>query len=95
MKHTYKTGGYGENAIVKLEVIKETDKQITTIERGYDGKPHERRQAKRSEYINFFDTFEQAKAFLLAGCDCQIRKYQSMIDSAKARKQKYNELREG
>ena len=96
-KYTYRTGGCPD-VIQRLEVVKETEKQIVVLEHwtSYDGKTNvnESRNAKRSDYHNFFDTFEQAKAFLMAQCDAQMRSYQSSLDSVKARKAKYNELKE-
>jgi hypothetical protein len=93
-KYTYRTGGYPD-VIKRLEVVKETEKQVVVLVPDlWSGKPRTSRNAKRSDYHNFFDTFEQAKAFLMAQCDSQIRVYQSNIDSVKARKAKYNELRE-
>ena len=94
MKYTYRTGGY-PGGIKRMEVVKETDKQIVVLEYNLWSKTFiESRRAKRSDFYNFFDTFDQAKAFLMAGCDCQIRQYQSSLDSVKARKQVINNLQE-
>ena len=96
-KYTYRTGGYPD-VIKRLEVVKETEKQIVVLEHwtSFDGKTNvkESRNAKRSDYNNFFDTFEKAKAFLMAQCDSRISGYQSNMDSVKVRKAKYNELQE-
>ncbi len=93
-KYTYRTGGYPD-VIQRLEVVKETEKQIVVLDVDlWGGKPKERRHTKQSGYHNFFDTFEQAKAFLMERCDSKIRSYQSSLDSIKAQKAKYNELHE-
>ena len=100
-KYAYRTGGYGDNLIVRVEVVKETEKQITALIPydswtipGKEKKFREQREAKRSNYQNYFDTFTEAKAFLMSQCDGQIASYQSSLDSIKARKQKINNLQE-
>ena len=99
-KYTYRTGGYGDSLIVRVEVVKETEKQITILMPrhwampGEEKKFQEQREAKRSSYQNHFDTFADAKAFLLSVCDGKIASYQSSLDDAKAHKQKINNLQE-
>ena len=100
MNYTYRTGGYGDNLIERLEVVKETDKQVTIrrldewSSRGGATVYRESREAKRSNYQNHFGAFDEAKAFLMAQCDGRIRSYQSCLDTAKAQKQKINNLQE-
>jgi hypothetical protein len=99
-KYTYRTGGYGDNLIQRVEVVKETEKQITVLMPDYWSMPgkekkfREQREAKRSNHQSYFDTFADAKAFLMSVCDGQIASYQSSLDRVKAHKQKINNLQE-
>jgi hypothetical protein len=52
----YKTKGWGKGQIEMVEVDRETDSSVFID--GY-------RRAKRSSYDNFFDTWEDAHAYLL------------------------------
>lgn len=47
--------------IEEIEVIRETEKFVV-VPSGLKG---ERRDAKRSEYTNYFDTWQEAKDFLI------------------------------
>jgi hypothetical protein len=99
-KYTYRTGGYCDDFIKRYEVVKETEKQITILIPDYwtmpgaEKKFKERREAKRSSHQNHFDTFADAKAFLMSAYDGQIASYQSSLDGVKAKKQKINNLQE-
>jgi hypothetical protein len=50
--------------IKKREVVRETAKQLT-YKLVWCGKESEARESKKSEYQNWFDTFEAAREFLL------------------------------
>lgn len=60
----WKTGGYLKT-IEPVEVIRKTEKMIVIQEMRFNGTQRERRTAIRSSYDNYFDTFEEAKAFLI------------------------------
>lgn len=56
----FRTGGYGNKLIESVEVDRETESSV------FIGK---NRNAKRSSYHNYFDTWEDAKAFLLKNAE--------------------------
>ena len=70
--------------IRKLEIKKETDKFIVFE----DG----RRAAKKSDWCSYFNTFEEAKQWLIAYLDMRIQKYQSSLDQAKRKKQRVDNM---
>lgn len=90
-KYIYSAGGYPE--LQRMEFVKETEKFVTVKVKTWNGF-EERRFLKRSSTLNFFDTFEQAKAFLIAQLDTMLSAYQSSINSVMSKKEKYNELTE-
>ena len=52
--------------IKECEVVKETAKQVVFLRLGiFDNKPREEREAKHSDYQNWFDTWEEAHEFCL------------------------------
>jgi hypothetical protein len=52
--------------ITPFEVVKETAKQVVYIRPGlFDDKPREDREAKKSDYQNWFATWDEAHQFLL------------------------------
>lgn len=55
----YKTGGY-QKLIEEVEVTRATEKTFWTVD--YRGR--ERKQARQSSYCQYWDTLEEAKAFL-------------------------------
>jgi hypothetical protein len=58
----YRTGGWGKELIEEVEVERETE-QCVWIKR-YPTSKEASRHAKRSSYDNFFDTWEEAHAYL-------------------------------
>ena len=70
--------------IRKLEIKKETDSFIVFK----DGT----RSAKNSSYCSYYDTFEEAKQWLIAYLDMRIQKYQSSLDQAKRKKQRVDNM---
>lgn len=58
----YKTDYLGK--IEKREIIKETPKQVV-YESDWFGKKYMKKEAKHSNYNDWFDTFDEAKSFLL------------------------------
>lgn len=60
----YKTTSTGAPHIVKINVLRETDKCVFLATKSRGCK--EIRVAKSSTYENYFDTFEEAKEFLAA-----------------------------
>jgi hypothetical protein len=85
----YKTGGWGKFLIEKIEVEKETEKCVFIKRTDYKGKPILDRNNKRSDYYNFFDTFEEAKQFLLSKSYNRINSYKHNLE---LEKNKYKEI---
>jgi hypothetical protein len=56
----FRTGGYGNKLIESVEIDRETESSV------FIGK---NRNAKRSSYHNYFDTWDDAKAFLLKNAE--------------------------
>jgi len=52
-----------DHEIEEIEVISETEKYVTLEAVAFDGK--HRREMKRSNYMNYFDTWQEAKDFLV------------------------------
>jgi hypothetical protein len=55
-----------------LEVVKETAKQIVYKSSNF-GKTHEYREAIKSEYQSWFDTFEEARQFLIEQAEDEMK----------------------
>ena len=62
--------------IVKVEILKETEKMVVLPEKNYKGKNF--KESKYSEYRCYFDTWEEAKVFL-------VQKAESNVKAAKGR----------
>ena len=71
--------------INEYEVVKETPKQIVFLEPGWNDKTtfKESREAKKSGYQNWFDTWEQAHDFLVEASKRKIKGLESRIKSEK------------
>lgn len=83
----YRTGGY-DKKIEAVEIVKETAKQVTfKTERG-----GERREAKRSEWQNWHDSFEKAKQFLLTRTEKSIQCLQQRVEDYKVELEKIRAL---
>ena len=72
----YVTGGWGNNLIKAVEVEKETD--VSVWVKGS-------RCAKRSTYKNYFDTWEEAKQFLLGKAEAECDSLRSQLERAKGK----------
>lgn len=83
----YRTGGYLKKIEV-IEIVKETAKQVTfKTERG-----GERREAKRSEWKNWHDSFEEAKQFLLTKAENDLQALQQRVEDYKVELEKIKAL---
>jgi hypothetical protein len=70
----YEAGGYP--LIKRKEFVRETDKFLVRSN-GF-------RDAKETSYSAYFDTLEQAKAFLVSRCKSKIQQYEQSIQTLKA-----------
>lgn len=69
-----------DSRIERVEALRETEFYLFFSSESYLRKNIERREAKRSDWNNYFDTWEEAKQFLLD-------RAQSKLDSARFRLQ--------
>lgn len=76
MKIKYRTGFGCE--IEEIEIIRETAKQVVYVVEGYKGVSNEIRSNKKSKYENWFNSFNEAKDYL-------INKYETRILGCKTR----------
>jgi len=79
--------------IGKREVIRETTKQIT-YKYVWCGKEHEAREAKRSEYQNWFDTFGDARTFLLRKAENERSEIYKRLESKNKEIEQLTNLKE-
>ena len=80
-KIKFKTGEYGKY-ITPVPCEKENDTSVWIMEDSYKGGTHLKRYAKRSSWHCFFDTPEEAKAYLKAQFQEQINSLQGCLLSA-------------
>lgn len=88
---TFKASLNYNKEITEHEVIKETDKFITYIQKEFSGE-WEVRELKESSSLKHFTTYNDAKQWLMDKIDLKIRAYQIDIDRLKSQKQKVNNL---
>lgn len=77
----FKTSG---NYVAKIEVVeceRETDLCVW-VKQGF--KNEARRSNKRSSYENYFDSFQEAKDFLIAQGDSQVRHARRRLEEAQS-----------
>ena len=75
----YRTGGYSKNLIQEVEIVRETEKQV--VIRSHNGS--ERREAKRSDYQNYFDDWQSAKDFLLNNAEKKVDGIKMQLERAR------------
>lgn len=77
----YKIVGYGKNPIEEIEVIKET-KFFVTVRVNWNGKTHERNQAKDGK---IFPTFEEAKKEMVETAQIEVENARARLEQAKGK----------
>jgi uncharacterized protein YciI len=72
------------NDIEEIEIIRETEQCVFVPSMAY--KSNERREAKRSDHVNYFNTWKEAHQFLLdrenvaiKGCERQIAQHRETL----------------
>jgi 2'-5' RNA ligase len=70
------------NEIEALEVSRETKAQVVRV---IGSHATERREAKRSEYYNWHDTWEDAHAFLIERAEAEVQALRNQLEQAKGR----------
>ncbi len=80
----YMTSCYGKGEIKKVEIVKETAKQVVCLLESWGGGVRERRCAKNGNYENFFSTFAEARDFLVDKEEKKISYAKERIHEAKS-----------
>jgi hypothetical protein len=80
----YKTSGYGAEKIDKVEVVKETPKQVVYLSEGFNGKKYERRCAKSGNYENFFNSWKAAHDYLVEKAERSVGNAKERLQGAKS-----------
>lgn len=75
----YKTSGSWKAAIEVVECERESDSCVW-IRGGFS--KAERRNNKRSSYENYFDSFQEAKDFLIAQGESQVKSARGRLEEA-------------
>jgi len=77
--------------IEAVEVLRETDKMVFLPGRG---RSKEEREAKRSDYQNWFDSWDEAKAFLVADAEKAVEAARMNLERAKGKLVRLRGMRE-
>ena len=77
--------------IEAVEVLRETEKTVFLPGRG---RRNEEREAKRSDYQNWFDSWDDAKAFLVAGAERKVETARMNLERAKGKLGQLRGMRE-
>ena len=91
----YKVTKYRLNSIEAQEIERETDKSVWYSHEGYNGKLHERRELKISDYCSWFDTFQEAKAYVIKKRENKIERLRRDLTEANTALFEAKNLEEG
>lgn len=78
----YLTSKFGRDPIEAVEVERETESSVWVVDTWRGERGNTRRHAKRSDWDNYFDTWEEAKAFLMAQAEAKVTAARRALDSA-------------
>ena len=70
------------NSIESKKIERETDKSIWYSYEGFNGKIHERRELKKTEHCSWFDTFQEAKAYVIKKRENKIERLRRDLTEA-------------
>jgi len=76
-------------SIEKVEIVRETEKQVVINMFGV-----ERRESKTSDHSCYFDTFAQAREYLLGIVNFELDNTRAKVDSLMAKRNKIIEMSE-
>lgn len=76
MVRVYKTGGFGRNWIEPMEAVKVTESRV------YVGNSYE---ARHTQYHHYHDSWQAAKAHLVAAQRRRIEAYEGELEAARRR----------
>ena len=85
----YKVGGY-KSLIEEVEVLRANEKSIWEIVERW-GKTKEERSARHTTYTHYFDTIEEAKAFLSEKLNREVEAAKSRIGKWEAQLKELSE----
>ena len=79
----YRTNEYAwRDLIEEVEITRETEKQVVVSVVLNSGKVREDRSAKKSSSVNYFDTWEEAKLYLLERAESKVTHARRELDKA-------------
>ncbi len=84
METWFKTGGYGDKKIEAVQVERSTDKSVWYKETNWNGSSKISQTRIKSDYYNFFKTFEEAKDFLVKKAERKHENAKRNLDSARS-----------
>lgn len=89
----YKTGGY-RFPIEKVEITRKTDKSVWYMSETYHGKQKEHRELLMSSYYQWFESFDEAKDYLVSNLESIIEALNGRVSVATAELGRVKELQE-
>jgi hypothetical protein len=86
IKFKFKAGNWRDE-IEKVECVGETEKMLTTREKGFgaSGKFYDRKRLKISDSTCYFDTWEEAKALLMSRAESKVLAARRSLELANAK----------
>lgn len=81
METWYLTGRYVDNIIEPVSVVKSTAKTVTVKDR-WCGHETESRSAIRSDYYQYFRTWDEAHAHALASAEMKVNQARTALERA-------------
>jgi hypothetical protein len=83
----YRTGGYtdrhGKGLIQEIKIVKETPKQVVFIDKRFGNNAATSKEAKRSSYQNWHDSWAEAKLFILNDQQRKVDRIRLQLDREK------------
>jgi len=82
MKTIYSVSRWSDD--IKTSVmVKETAHFVTIQFKSFDGKTHERREKKDTSYVKFFDTWEEARAYVVDRAEKRFKSCALALEDAR------------
>ena len=82
METWYRTGGFGRDLIESVTVVKSTDKTVVVRQKDWHGHETDSRAAIKSGYKNYFRTWKEAHAYLLARAEAAVESARRRLELA-------------
>lgn len=88
----YRTGGFSAGGqIIPVEVVREMTKQLIVLEE-WNGKKHENRVAKMSEYHQYHYTWEEAHNYLVSKAEKSVEYAKRQYEYAQGQLEKIKNM---